>query len=398
MATSLPTDVIYSNTLPLEAVTIYSKATEIENRPHQAYENGAWLESKPEFAQENSKTVYWTTYRGFNPAVEPLSETEDKDSLGYTSFQVHFDMDTYGTSIQWSRNASEFHYTLPELETKIRTVLGPNMAETQDVLCRNAMIDGLTSEGRVTYLSGSGLPDIPETAYLSTLLVEELGEALLEDNNMGEGEVIALGQRRAFLGITKDDQWYDVKKYANPQDIIRGEEGSWHNVRFVRAPMGVLRNLGAVVADTELTAACSRGAAYITVDDTTGFEAGQLVTIGTPGGADEDAEEFRIATVNAMNGRLTVADKGGLRYDHAEDDAVTEALDLYPIIFMVSGIKPFGKGVVVPPYIGLTPGHDKMQRIQTLFWFGIFGYGVIRPWAAWCVWVAAPKYELLNRV
>lgn len=397
MATTLASDVIYSNALPLEAVSVYSKATELENRPRQAYENGEWLESKDEFRLEKTQHVYWTTYKGFNPAVEPLAENVDKDSLGYSEFRVGFTVDEYGIPVSWSKKAGLFHYTDPELSEKIRSILGPNMAETQDALCRNAMIDGLTENGRVTYMSAEALEDIPANGYMNTTLCEEIGEALLEDNNMSEGEVVCLGQRRAFQGITKDSYWTDVKKYANPQDLVRGEEGSWHNVRFARAPLGVLRNYGAVTAQTTTTATAAVGAAYFTVDDTTGFAAGQLITLGEVGGKDETAEEVRISLVNAGTGRITIQDPGGLRYAHASGETVTEALDLYPLVFMVRGIKPFGKGVVVPPYIGLTPPTDKMQRIWTLFWYGVLGYGTIRPWAAWLVWVAAPPYTILNR-
>jgi hypothetical protein len=162
--------------------------------------------------------------------------------------------------------------------------------------------------------------------------------------------------------------------------------------------LGVLRNYGEITAQNAVAAASKTQDQYITVDDTTGFEAGQLITIGDPGGKDEDAEELRISVVNSMTGRITFSDPGGMRYAHVDGDLVTEARDLYPLVFMVRGIKPFGKGVVVPPYIGLTPHSDKMQRMWTLFWYSILGYGTIRPWAAWLVWVAAPPYTMLGRV
>jgi hypothetical protein len=169
-------------------------------------------------------------------------------------------------------------------------------------------------------------------------------------------------------------------------------------VHFARAPQGVLRNYGEITAQTALAAAVTFKSTYFTVDSTTGFVVGQLVTLGDPGGKDENAEEVRISAINSGTGRITIEELGGLRYDHAQGDLVTEARDMYPLIFMVDGIQPFGKGTVIPPYVGVSPIVDKMSRIFSIFWYGILGYGTIRPWAAWLVWVAAPPYTKLGRV
>ena len=79
-------EAIQQNMLPLEIREFYSREAEFVAQPWLSYDDSRWVEQKGEFKAQKTQLVYWLTYRGILPAIQPLSETADKKKAGLTEF------------------------------------------------------------------------------------------------------------------------------------------------------------------------------------------------------------------------------------------------------------------------------------------------------------------------
>ena len=391
---------IISTTLPLEAVSVYSKIAELCAMPRMVFDDPHWVEMKGEFKAEATQNVYWTVYTNLTPSVEALAETTDKLGVGFNEFQVTFTVNEYGNHVDWTQKAAAFSYFDPSMEQKVRSILGPNMGDSRDALCRNAWMAGLAAYKRVGYGAGAtARAAIPATAYLTPALAESVSDKLSEDNFVQNPRVTCLAHRRAIRAIRESNTWHEAQLYAGAQSIINGSVGTWDNVSFIEAPRAVLPNAGAAVFTAALAASAAMGATAVSVSTAAAATmsahcatavGGAEVTLGLTSGLDDTAEQVRISSVNTTTGVVALATLGGLKNDHASGEVMTEGLDIYPCFFFVEGSQPMGRGDVISPLIDIGPVTDTFKRIRKLFWYWLGGYGLIRPWYSYCIEVAAP--------
>ena len=185
----------------------------------------------------------------------------------------------------------------------------------------------------------------------------------------------------------------------NVDTLFNGEMGNTRGLSWTESPQGKLY-LGAgatAQAATTLNGAVTAGATSIIVTSAAGLSVGDIITLGTlEDGAtvttetDTDGSPTPMTNENvlitAVSGTtLTIAGLGyvsgdvstpGLKYNHANAAAVTEAADVaaIPVFGPMSVMKAyssevgeFGKAVVSGPF-------DVLQRFANIGWYAVMGW------------------------
>jgi len=377
MATTY-SDVIGTSDLPDALRVIYSNELQMTAQANLLYEQ--FVDSKLEFASKRGQQVYWTIYRQLPPAIGTLTENTDVDGGQLQDFQVNFTVDEYGYSIGTTEKLNFESYHGP-IENITRTLLGPQMALTSDILARNAYI-GTGATYRTYAGTATARGDVASSGYLDETIVRKAAHnlSIRRVPLMGNGYV-CLCHPSNIYDLRNSTYWKDANLYASSVNIFNGEVGMLHGVRFIECHNARLPNAGAVTATTTLNdAACTAGELTFTVTDSTGFAAGQEITI-VPSGHVPDgthaAEEHVI--ISSIDGNvITLRQK--MQLDHANSSVVREARDIFPLVFLGSE-KAVGKGVILPPEVRVALPTDKLRRMSFVGWYGILGFGVIRDWA-----------------
>lgn len=387
-------DVIQSSDLPDTLRAVYSQELSFTARPMLVFDQ--FVERKGEFQGSKGSTIVWTTYQNLPPSIRPLVEDQDVGGMGIADFQTSLTVEEYGMAIGTTEKLDLLSYHGP-ISNLVRTMLAPQMGLTLDLLARNAMID----PNKATYRTYAGTATDRATLTAPTYKTDGSGEINAVNSALTPGEVkraaynlnvrrvppspqgyVAIVHPAQIYDLKSNPYWIDVLQYTQPDTILNGEVGKLHGVRFVEAHNARLPNAGAAVAQTTLSGDVPVNRDYIVVADTTGFAAGQEITIHrramTPDGTDETEEHVVIREVVAATGRIYLRSK--VTTSHAAGDYVTEGIDVYPTTF--HGIVPsVGRGAVLEPEVRVALPTDKLRRQYHVGWYGLFGYGIIRDWA-----------------
>lgn len=367
---------------------IYSNELEFTSRPVLMYDQ--FTESKGDFVAKRGERVYWTIYRHLPPAIGKLTENVDVDGAKLADFQVSFTVDEYGFAIGTTEKLNLLSYHGP-ISNIVRQVLAPQMALTVDILARNAFI-GADCKYRSFGGTATSRSELAAGDTITETLVRKMA------HNLSVRRVPLRGNGYLFIthpsvsfDVRGSNYWKEANLYAGSVNIFNGEVGMLHGCRFVECDNARLPNAGAVIAETTLNGAVSPGASYIIVADTTGFAAGQEITIypaemSAPDGTSDQEEHVVIDSVVAADKKLVLRSK--LLLAHANGAKVREGLDIFPIV-VLGGVSPVGKGTVVEPEVRVATPTDKLRRMSFVGWYALMGYGVLRDWMYECLEVTS---------
>lgn len=304
------------------------------------------------------------------------------------------------------------------LKRVINGGLGHMMTHQMDKLARDAFFKapfGLYGDGAGGW-SGSDFSAIDENDVVNTELLQDVRLGLQErdvpiavdEGGLG-GDVVCV----TSPGVMRDLRFeasqngnsaafIDVNKYSNPRAIINGEVGTYHGTRFVQTNNAVLYNAGTIHAQTTVTAPIEMGDGapnpedtavdsveyvgqrdathYIQVNDVTGFNVGDIVTLhvdrtndfGITNGLDYrdgKAMTLRIVAINSGDNQLTFerpvmeafkSDLGGSVYGY-----VTKAQNIHTMTFLTArdGVVT---GAAQPPMIYVPKPIDDFNMIYRI--------------------------------
>jgi N4-gp56 family major capsid protein len=359
---------------------------------------------KEDFAAANTKVMTFSRAFDLHPAIGTLPEAVPFVEGAYLdSAQKVFSINEHGNTIKTNSLQTITSFWDPSFESIVREKLARNMVESVEILARNALL----TSGNLHLPAGvAQRGDISSTDIYSPDYGDLSRTALQSRNAVGlNGGVtpLAVIHPRVSRDIRKaaGSDWVEVKKYADPASVVRGEVGMFDGVRYILNNFARLPNAGEIVVQSTLSAPTVKGQGgpdsdekspplltYVPVTSTTGFVAGMEVSIHKASlgtmvlETDEEAEHRVIATVES--GKLYFTEP--LLVAHAAGAYVTEARDLYAAV-MVGG-PGLAMGVAMYPELRLPPIVDDFMRIQRLSWYGIFDFFLIED-AYTEVWVTA---------
>lgn len=404
MAGTIYSDLITTSALPDALRVIYSNELEFTSRPTLVYDQPAFVEDRNDFSAKRGQQVIWTIYHQLPPTISPLTENQDVTGGSIQDHQVSFKVNEYGNAIGTSEALDLFSYHGP-ISNIVRTLLSPNQALTMDTLCRNmywyAPNRALMDNTLVGAAFHSYTGNVASRAALNTntsVMTSEV--ARRSAYNLTVRRVPTMGgQQPSYMCIThpsvtydlrSDPFWKDAQLYQGATRIMNGEEGMIHGVRFIKSDRARIANGGNITTQTTLSASYAAGVNSVVVASATGLVVGQEITLHNtgvsttyggnswvaPDGQDATTEEMIIKTISSTTITFTQKTLNA----HASGDYLTEALDVYPMIF-VGGLAAMGKGIVVPPEIRVSLPVDKLRRLSYVGWYSLLGYGIIRDWA-----------------
>ena len=318
-----------------------------------------------------------------------LPEKDDIEATALTDSSITVTPYEYGRRVTLT-SLLRFQSHVKTREATARLV-GQNMTDTVERAIRRGVLGGTNTfmpSGVVARTDLDTTSDKVSFTFLSQLVamansmgIEPFGEEFVA--------VIHPALEPDIIGLT------EVKGigYNYPEPLYKGEMARLCGIRFVRSRFGKLYLSGGTVAQaaTDLNGAVVAGATSITVTTGTGLAAGDWITIGTLESA--TAEQVQITDASGTP-TLTVKGAGngasnfGLKYAHADAEAVTEAANVAAICLLgansVKGLYgsntgKYGKSVIKEDI-------DSLNRLLSLGWYWYGGLGIV------------PKYVLRGEV
>lgn len=335
---------------------------------------------------EHGQQVYRTIYKKHKATPGELPETTDPDSTPMSAYQVNVTVREHGDAIQLSEKLRRLTYQ-PVVAQRVAEV-GWGMGITVDTLAKYAFMSG----AQVSY-GGSKTSRAALVAgnTITSAIVRQAVRNLNRRNAIPWGGPGAGGFWLAFIhpdlhfDMTADSNWLDPHKYVDTYALYRNELGMWYKTRFIESTLAVLPNAGTKSVDTTLGADVAKLATTFTVASATGISAGDVLTItsGTPGtvditaGAfDAEAEEVEVGSIAGTT--ITLASDQFFQFAHTSGDAVYLGVDIHP--YIVCGPGAVAQAYALLPELRVQRPIDKLQRLNSVGWYSIIGYGVARDW------------------
>jgi N4-gp56 family major capsid protein len=363
---------------------------------------------KEDFRARDTGTMIYSEVMDTEPNWNALSESSIWLRGAYLdSRSVNLQLEIHGDVIKISDyNELTNFWNNGDLTSLVKGKLGQNMADTLDILARNAFLANPNksfSGGRANRaaLTSADLFN-PDAAELVRTHLEERevpGVAAVSDEEVKTIVCVTTPRVIHDIRVGAGSEWLDVNNYAGAQRKFNGEAGTWAGVRFIRTNRLRMRNHGAAVAQSTLAAATvpGQGAAatvdvvysvgqststrYITVADAAGYAVGKYITIHAAGlgttvlESDGTQETRRIVSIDAGNDRLVL--DAPLLKPHDSGDYVTNAVDVHASIFMGGPGVVYGVGERPHPIV--LPKIDDLGMIQRFSWRGFLKMQLFRP-------------------
>ena len=367
--------------------------------------------AKEDFGAKNTGQITYSEVFDTDPNFNPLSETSLFLNGAYLdSRSVLCNLEIHGDVVKWSDyNEMVTYVNNGDLRGLMKDKIGQNLVDTLDILARNAHLAhpypvyaGGTRASRAAITATDYFnPDFGELARTHLEEKDIPGVIGVEDS---AGPVIAcITTPRVIHDIrtAAGSKWYDVNMYMQSGRKFSNEVGMWAGVRYVRTNRNVLRNMGAVIAQTTLNGATvvGQGAAsqvdvvyqvgqaaavkYVTVVSATGLAVGDIVTLhdaALNGGAsnppletDGTLESRRIVAINSLQISF---DKPLLKV-HASGALLTKGRTLHASVFMGGTSVVWAVGERPTPT--MPPKWDDLQMINRMGWRGFFKFQQFRP-------------------
>ena len=312
-----------------------------------------------------------------------------------------------------------------------RGALGQAEVDMNDLLARNALIQGAQNTGYSLYMGSATNfntlttgdkydPDVGADIWLG-MANRGIAEALGPTG--AEGSIVAYTSPGVIYDIQGADDWITMQEYMQDRARMRYEVGAYKNVRYVQTPKCNLWNCGAIIARATVSAAVTAGdgspapanavkvdGTYLTGQDSSGithylqlgsvtsgsigdFEVNDVITLhatvtnayGVTNGVNFNEGKLtnrRIVAVDAINSRLVLdqpvlvdfaTDLGGGVYAY-----VTKARNIHATIF-VGGPQAIVAGVAQQPQFYELDPIDDFKAIFRFSFDQYMGYQPYRP-------------------
>lgn len=319
------------------------------------------------------------------------------------------DMITY-----WRQNRKQ------GLRNIIRSMMGPHMIGSLDMLARNAFLGADSLQ--VSFSNGkTGFHDLlaTDTFEVGVARAVQLKAGYTPDpiNN----PVVGIISPSAVYTVRNDNNGEFISRlqYGDPPRLLNYEIGVYEGVLFQQHWSVTLWNVGAILAQTTITAPVQRGDGapdpnttqvygvykvgqpnathYVQVADVTGFTVGDRVTLHTARATANDTmstldgvvwnhyqnRERMIVSIDALNNRLVFdkpilddyysTDLGGGVYGY-----VTLARPVHAAVF-IKGPRAVVAGVTQPPQVYQPAPYDDTEAIYRIAWDAYMKYQMFRP-------------------
>ena len=372
------------------------------------------LDPHPDFTALSSRQI-WMPAMHIDSRQISIAFQHNGSKVAYHKYD---DMITY-----WKKNNQL------GLRNMMRGALGQSEVDINDLLARNALIDGAFTTG-YNLITGGGSdfsdiavadtmdPDIAADIWLG-MAGRGVNQAL--GPNGAEGFIVCYTTPGVIYDIQQEEGWISRAEYLQDRTALMNYEvGSYKNVRFVQTPKCTLWNCGEIIVRAPIAASHTAGdgchlttkvdGTYLTGqssdgithyiqlgDATTGslgsISVNDIITIhktttddyGITGGVDfmeGTAMNRRVVSIDTNTKRITLdqpilldynVDLGGGVYGY-----VTLGRNVHASIF-VGGREAIVGGVAQPPRFYALDPIDDYNAIYRFTWDQYMGYQPFRP-------------------
>jgi N4-gp56 family major capsid protein len=209
-----------------------------------------------------------------HPDTSPLSPRQIwMPSMHLDSRAVEITFQHNGNKIAYHKYDDMITYWRQNRQEGLRRIatgaLGTAEVDMNDLLARNALIDGSLTTGYSLYGStGSGVDftDISTADLFSPEIAADIWLGMSYRNVPGAmgasgagGNLICFTSPGVIHDIQGNEDWEDAHKYANQVLLLNYEAGSYKNVRYVQTPKCTLWNCGDIEARAPIAVAVKAG-------------------------------------------------------------------------------------------------------------------------------------------
>lgn len=336
------------------------------------------------------KTVIWTRLDRIPTNTTALSETASGTQVSLSDNQVTVTLKEYGNFVITTEKLEELAFT--EVRNIAKNVVAENAARTIDQLYMEAA-NVQTGADYNTY--GPEGNRASKSVIVKTDIAT--GDAILDIDakmrGMDAPKVMTEGAE-AYLShmhsdVIKDlrgnSDFREVKLYARPEEMIRGEVGMYEGVRIIEnnaVPVDYKAGEEAQAATT-VDGAHAAGATVVSLTSATGIVAGNVIVI-TVSGVEYAYNVVSVATNDVTIGKCIRVNSfyypgtGGLVTALAGGEAVEESAAVYTSYFF--GANAFAKAEAVAPNLraSVDPA-DAYMRQNRLAWYSLWGVAEYEP-------------------
>ena len=325
--------------------------------------------------KNKGKTIEFRKYSPLAKAITPLTEGVTPDGKKLVVTAITATVDQYGDFVPLT-DMIELT-TVDNNVVEATKLLGKQAGLTMDTVVRDAINTG-TNVSYASSFSGS-TETTHSTRYsltadskLTVLEVQKAVRKLKRKNapKMSDGNYVAIIHPDVAFDIMRDPEWVEAHKYAQPDEIYKGEIGKIAGCRFVESTEAKIF-CGADLSETSRTlttsgAVSAAKAIGVTQTLVAGALVGRYVIIGT-GKYKITANTTNQITVDenvtASSGATIYPGEGG-----ADGIAVYSCLFLGSDAYGVTDVTGGGLETIVKP---LGSGDDPLNQRSTVGWKGI---------------------------
>lgn len=215
-----------SSTLTNEMQTYYSSV--FLERAKQLLVHREGLQKQTHGAGKG-KVMRMNVYSPLSAATTPLTEASNPTEVSLSSSTVDVTLKEYGTTVKVSKLLNR---TSIDVDGKEKTeVVGQNMGETIDELCRDAIYSGATAQ----IAGGKVLSNVAATDKLTSDEVRKAVRTLKANKALRYPDGYFMGKIGPYTSydLMGDSTWVNAHTYKDGSNLYQGEVGRLHGVRFI---------------------------------------------------------------------------------------------------------------------------------------------------------------------
>lgn len=380
-----------TSTLSNQVIGVFNKIVDMSLAPAIRFAKDAVSVTKTPDQLTDAKpgsTVTWTRMDRIPTNVTALSETASGTAASLSDSQVTVTLNEYGNFVTTTEKLEELAFT--DVKNLARNVVVENSARTVDELYMRAA-DTQTGADYNTY--GPEGNRASKSVIVKTDVID--GDAVLDiDAKMrsmdapkvqieGAEAYIAHMHSDVIKDLRLDGDFREVKLYARPEEMIRGEVGMYEGVRIIENNSVPVDYKGGEEAQTATTVdgAHAAGATTLAVASASGIVAGNVIAITDASGDVWAHKVLSVATNDLTIGpairknTFWYPGSGGLEVALSGSQAVEESAAVYTSYFLAQGA--FAKAEAVAPNLrpSIDPS-DAYLRQNRLAWYALWGVGI----------------------
>lgn len=196
------------------------------------------------------KTVKWNRMTPLAVATTPLTEGTTPTAVAMSTTAVSATALEYGN---WTQTSTLYELTSIDqnLKEEVET-MGWNAGETLDTLIR----DELDGGGTTQIVNGLALTAVTATDIIDGVEIRKAVRTLFlaKAPKFKDGYYMGIIPTSVAADLRGDSEWLDARRYVNTTEILNGEIGRLHGVKFVETNNEmVAANAGSGNVDTYTT-------------------------------------------------------------------------------------------------------------------------------------------------